>query len=65
MQWGTTVADVYVCWCRQRIAEDLAVRELEDIGRDGEKVDEEEVRENVVYRLEMLGYRVGWGIVEK
>jgi trafficking protein particle complex subunit 6 len=31
----------------------------------GTAVDEDEMREAVFYRLEMLGYRVGLGVVEK
>jgi len=34
-------------------------------GTAGRKMDEEEERDAVFYRLEMLGYRVGQGLVER
>jgi trafficking protein particle complex subunit 6 len=40
-----------------RLANELSVSE--------EKLDDEEEREAVFYRLEMLGYRVGQGLVER
>lgn len=44
-----------------RLAEELAV-----LGTDGVKrVDEEEQREAAFRRLELLGYRVGQGLVER
>jgi trafficking protein particle complex subunit 6 len=33
--------------------------------RTGSKIDEDEERDAVFYRLEMLGYRVGQGLVER
>ncbi|KAI9694245.1 MAG: Trafficking protein particle complex subunit 33 [Bogoriella megaspora] len=52
-----------------RMANEQAEREAEWIkgapkGKDG-GLDEEEVRENAHWRLDMLGYRVGLGIVER
>ncbi|KAF8457157.1 transport protein particle component [Terfezia claveryi] len=35
------------------------------VGHSGEELDEEEEREAVFYRLEMLGYRVGLGLAER
>ena len=35
------------------------------VGHNGEELDEEEEREAVFYRLEMLGYRVGQGLAER
>ena len=40
-----------------RLANELSVSE--------ERLDDEEEREAVFYRLEMLGYRVGQGLVER
>ncbi len=34
-------------------------------GLSGRKMDEEEERDAVFFRLEMLGYRVGQGLVER
>lgn len=34
-------------------------------GEVGSKIDEDEERDAVFYRLEMLGYRVGQGLVER
>jgi hypothetical protein len=61
-----------------RIAADLAAREEEWTrggaaagdtgsltGKGESAVDEEETREAVFFRLEMLGYRVGLGVVER
>ncbi|KAI9891324.1 MAG: Trafficking protein particle complex subunit 33 [Vezdaea aestivalis] len=43
----------------------LAYRMAKEISLSDEKPDDEEQREAVFYRLEMLGYRVGQGLAER
>ena len=52
----------------QRLAEEIYAAELEAAGKkekDKLKLDDEEMKEAVFYRLESLGYRVGLGLVER
>ncbi|KAI9810960.1 MAG: Trafficking protein particle complex subunit 33 [Pycnora praestabilis] len=43
----------------------MAYRIADELSMSGEKLDDEERREAVFYRLDMLGYRVGQGLVER
>lgn len=43
----------------------MAHRMADELSIPSEKMDEEERREAVFYRLEVLGYRVGQGLVER
>jgi len=52
---------------RQRLAEQIYATEREAVGGKDktQKIDEEELKEAMFYRLERLGYRVGLGLVER
>lgn len=52
----------------ERLAEEMYVLDQESMGVEKDKMqklDDEEMRDSVLYRLDTLGYRVGLGVVER